>query len=653
MGAYGALTRVFGGLWTRYGGWGWSRIRLFLPGARFDWEREAQDVWMNSVVALAISWLGNRFPRPLISVSKIARNGDYRPVGRHPMTDLWQRPNPHYSRRTLEKAIGLSLTADGNAYIYKIRDRFDRVCQLWWIPHYRILPTWPADGSSYIDGYRVWLDTAVYHLPPGDVIHIRDGIDPRNERLGLAAVRACLREVCTVNNESGYTASILKNSGVPSLVIIPNGEPPARPDRTAAERMKETFRDNYSGDHAGDPIVMAGKYDIKPLGFSPEEMRLDKLPQPAMSKLAAATGVAAMSLGLSDPNKTYANLSEANRSSWGTIVAIQELVGEALRYQLLPEPIQIDGRGWPGCDPREYTVEYDYAHIQELQESLDALHARTREDWKEGLIRQNEAREQLGYEPDPDGDRFRPGTGGPGDEPPEPPAGSAGAVADDEGVSKYWDTLDWKRNYARDSDGQFAATGSGGGHGLAAADAAKCKELVAAAREKGVDIKIGHGPPANASEAKAAARAAKAGNIAVATHQEPRVEVVKRGDVTTHRFVDPNVSRIGLHPDSPPDAIWSKTYPDPDRAGRWISSRKSAQSEPDKTSFKSRGQAIRASKKHMKEEQAAESEHKIVAAKHASAAVKAAIEDTPAKGWKARIKVISGGGQPSAGGPAD
>ena len=105
---YGALTRVFGGLWSRYGGWGWSRIRLFLPSARFDWEREAGDTWMNSIVALAISWLGDRFPRPLIRVSKLTRKGNYEPVGRHALTDLWQRPNRFYGRRTLEKAIGLS-----------------------------------------------------------------------------------------------------------------------------------------------------------------------------------------------------------------------------------------------------------------------------------------------------------------------------------------------------------------------------------------------------------------------------------------------------------------------------------------------------------------------------------------------------------------
>jgi HK97 family phage portal protein len=399
---YGAMKHVFGGLWSRYGGWGWSRIRLFLPSARFDWEREAGDVWSNSVVALAISWLGDRFPRPLMRLSKIARNGDYVPQGKNLPVSIWQRPNKYYGRRTLEKALGLSLKVDGNAYIYKVRDRLGRLCELWWIPHYRILPTWPSDGSEYIDGYRVWLDTAVYVLPPQDVIHIRDGIDPRNERLGIAAVKANLREVVTINLESGYTASLIKNAGVPSLAIVPDSEG-LRPDRDDAERIKERFIDQFTNDNVGSPTVMAGKYKIVELGFSPEKMMLDKLPKSAQAKVAAACGVALMSLGLEDPQKTYSNLSEANRTSWGSVVSIQELVAEALRYQYLPEF---------GLDPEQYLLEYDYSHIQELQESLDALHARVRDDWKAGGITQNEYREQIGYEPDPKGDRYFPGTEG-------------------------------------------------------------------------------------------------------------------------------------------------------------------------------------------------------------------------------------------------
>jgi HK97 family phage portal protein len=406
QGAYGALSKVIGGLWTRYNGQGFGKVRVLLPSARFDWEVEAGNLWQNSIVALAIAWLGDRFSRPRMHVSKIARNGDYVPQGRHDLVDVWNRPNKHYGRRTLEKAVGLSLKVDGNAYLYKVRDRLGRIVELWWVPHYRIFPTWPSDGTVFIDGYRIQLDTAVYWLPASEIVHIRDGIDPLNERLGLAAVKANLREAVTVNLESSYTGSLLKNGAVPGIAIVPDSDM-LRPSPEDAERIKETFHDNFSGDNAGSTVVMAGKYKVVEVGFSPEKLLLDKLPQNAMAKLAGSMGVALMSMGLNDPQKTYSNLEAANKTSWGTIVAVQELVAEALRWQLLPDF---------GVDPNVYVVEYDYTHVQELQEALDAVHARAREDFKAGLIRRNEGREQIGLEPDPDGDVYFPGTS-PGDEP--------------------------------------------------------------------------------------------------------------------------------------------------------------------------------------------------------------------------------------------
>ena len=397
------LSKVTGGLWQRWGGQGWTRYRLLLPGSRFDYEKEAGDFWSNPVVGLCLDWLGNRFPRPRFHVSRIKRNGDFEPIGNHPLAALWDRPNPYYTRRTMEKAVGLSLKTDGNAHVHKVRDRGGRVVQLWWLPHYRVMPTWPADGSEYIDGYKVRLDTGVYQIPPEDIIHFRDGIDPRNDRLGLCALRACMREVCTVNEESGYRAAILRNSGVPGLVVVPDSEQ-LRPNQEDADSIRERLRELAGGDNRGNTVVMAGKYKIETIGFSPEQLNLVDLPVIPTARILSSLGVAPMSVGLPDPGKTYANLSEANRTSWGSIVSIQELIAETLRYDMLPEF---------GADPEAFTCEYDYTHIQELQESLDAVHTRTREDWKAGVITQNEARETLGYDPDPDGDRYYPGTGSP------------------------------------------------------------------------------------------------------------------------------------------------------------------------------------------------------------------------------------------------
>jgi HK97 family phage portal protein len=396
-----------GGVWDRWGGSGWGRTRYLLPGARFDYEREAGDLWSNVVVACAIKWLGDRFPQPLLRVSRIDRRGNHVPLPRHDAVSLWSRPNPYYGRQALEKAIGLSLITDGNAFIWKQRSKLGRVIALWWIPHYLVAPVYPGDGSRYLDFWRVRVGGESYALPPQDVIHVRDGIDPRNDRLGVSALKAAIRDVCTVNEESTYTAAILHNAGVPGLVAMPATDQ-GRIDSPKA--VKERLRELTTGDNRGEPLVLTGFTKIETLGFSPEQLRLDRLPANATARIAAACGVAAMSLGLPDANKTYSNLAEANRASWGTVTAIQSLEAEAIRWQLLPEFDDADRN----------VVEHDYGAIQELQEDLDRLHGRIREDYKAGVITRNEAREETGRDPDDlYGDVYVDGTGGePRDETP-------------------------------------------------------------------------------------------------------------------------------------------------------------------------------------------------------------------------------------------
>jgi phage portal protein BeeE len=184
--------------------------------------------------------------------------------------------------------------------------------------------------------------------------------------------------------------------GVPGLVCIPkNG---ARITKEQADRMKERIKDNLTSDNRGETMVqLSGDVEIIKLGMSPEEMRLDRLPLRAEARITAAIGVSPMVLGLPDPNKTYSNYNEANTAAWRhCIVPMQDLVAEALTYQLLNE---FD-------DETKHLVEWDYTHVEALQEDLGKKHDRVREDWKANIITQNEARDELGYEPDPDGDRF-------------------------------------------------------------------------------------------------------------------------------------------------------------------------------------------------------------------------------------------------------
>jgi HK97 family phage portal protein len=392
-------------LWPRWGGTGPGSVftQLVLPGSRYDYATEAGDLWKNPVIALGLKWIHDRASKPRIRLSRIRRDGSYEPVANDPVTALWNRPNAHYYRRTLEAGTVLSLVCGGTGYIHKRRSGSGDVAELWWLPETQVTPQWPADGSAFIDGWLVSTkDGAPMPVPYEDIIQFRTGIDPDNPRLGFSPVKACLREVCAVNEEASYVASLLRNSGVPSVAIIPL-DPNVEPNEDDARSIKRRFKNTFSGEGRGEPIVFQGKYDIKVIGYSPEQLALHILPQNAIGKVAAAVGVPPMVMGLPDPNADYSNMANLTRSAWSVITAAQDVIAETLRWSLLPEF---------NLDPQRYVVEYDYTGINELAEPLDALHTRVRENWKAGLYRLNVALEELGLDPEPDGDRFYPGTGG-------------------------------------------------------------------------------------------------------------------------------------------------------------------------------------------------------------------------------------------------
>jgi phage portal protein BeeE len=282
-------------------------------------------------------------------------------------------------------------------------------------------PVWPQDGSVYIRAYQFLLDYQVIEFAPEDVIHFRDGIDPRNDRLGLATLKAELREVCTDNEVSGYTANIMRNLGVPGLVVIPAaGKQSGKFTKTEADKVKEIIRDSLGADNRGDTAVFSEQVELKVLGFSPEALRIDKLAALPVAKICASFGFSPMAVGLPDPGKTYSNYEVATSAAWRHgVVPVADLVAETLHWELLPE---FD-------DPETHAVEWDYAHVEAMQEDLKEKHARVRDDWKAGLVTHAESCTLLGYEVDPDGDRYYPGTSS---EAPEPEGPADGEPADGE-----------------------------------------------------------------------------------------------------------------------------------------------------------------------------------------------------------------------------
>lgn len=396
-------------LWSGIGGrngTSWNSIRRsplmnwFLPGTKDDYKSKAGDLWKNSVVGIALNWIMGSFPEAPLNVATVKNEGNYNWFPNHPMALKIRRPNAHYGARTLWAGTILSWLCDGNAYWYKARDRFGRVQELWYIPHYEMEPRWPEDGkdlpgqpgSGFISHYERWIDGEWHRIEKKDIVHFRYGIDPDwNGRKGLAPLKSQLRQVFSDNEYSTYVASIIANFGICSI-LISTTDPDYEMDDEEAEKNKKLIHARTVGDERGKPLIIPSPIKVDKLAWSPEEMALDRMIKDPVARICGALLLDPMVLGLpSDTNVSYDNREQAERGAWNNAICPwMEMLCETLDIQLLPE-----------FNPRsEEQSRFDTRNVRALQQDEDVRWNRYVNAYFKGSIRRLTLLQALGLDYD-------------------------------------------------------------------------------------------------------------------------------------------------------------------------------------------------------------------------------------------------------------
>jgi HK97 family phage portal protein len=386
-------------IFTGQGGSG-SRRSSLLPGARYDWQAEAGDLYLNDVVSLAVNWVADKINMVPLVVHERQPDDTFTPIFDNALAELWAKNNEDYDAYTRDLAVGMSLITSGNAFLYIQRGGLGKLpTGLYWLDERFMYPVYPTDGSRYIDGWHYRIDGVSEFLPKEDVLHFRWGIDPLNTRLGLSKLKAVLRQVCLLNEAAGYSVSILKNSGVPGMVVTPADDDDELTDDDGLA-IKSSLNKMTRGDARGSTIAVNRRIKLETVGFSPEQMSLDKLPHNAMPLVCGAIGVPPEVLGLPSATKTYDNYATAKRSAWESgVMPLLKLMRETITRKLMPEF---------GFDPRRYRLDHDMTDVQDLQENADAVHKRALEAYLAGTITLNMFLEETGRTGDVVvGDRYK------------------------------------------------------------------------------------------------------------------------------------------------------------------------------------------------------------------------------------------------------
>lgn len=350
------------------------------------------DLAQSSLLCSAIRWLGNTWPKaPLYVKESTGKKGESVQVPDHPLVKLWNRPNKYYSGSTLRKGIAFSWILRSEGFIIiNYNNAETEPIELWYEPHWTIRPAWPVDGSEFISKYQVqrngqWLD-----IPVENVIHLRDGINPYNQRSGFSGVPSILRELYGDSQAADYYATLMGGSAVPPFMVALDAN--MKMNQKEIDLFTADLISKTSGKRKGRPIVAKGAKAYK-LGFNPRELNLQETRYMAEDRFCAVMGIPAvvLELGSGQAHSIYNNVQQAEKRAWESyILPMLSHIEEELNVQLLT--------AWEGDDTNRY-CQHDLSKIPALQEDEDKKAARLGKLYDAGVIMRSEARGGLNYGP--------------------------------------------------------------------------------------------------------------------------------------------------------------------------------------------------------------------------------------------------------------
>lgn len=362
-------------------------------GTQINYAQECGELTQSRLIMAAVNFLGRTLPEAKLEVVKPKGDGTFKVIPDHPLIKLLKRLNKFHSGDLLLKSLGLSWIISGNVFLYKVRNMLGDVIELWYIPHHLIEPRW--EGNDFISYYAYAVDGYEHKLKPEDVIHLRNGIDPHNTRMGLSDIASALREIFTDNEAANFSALLMKNSGVGPFAISPK-DGKVSIDKTERQRMQDSFRRKTSGDERGKPFVSGTAFEIIKTGFSPEELDLTKLRRLPEETIASLTGIPAIVLqfGAGLERATYSNYSEAREAAYESVVVpLWKYLTAEFDHQLL--------RDFDKSEKLE--TRYNTSDVRILQEDENKLVTRVGAAYRTGIMKRSEARSKIGLEVDPKG----------------------------------------------------------------------------------------------------------------------------------------------------------------------------------------------------------------------------------------------------------
>jgi len=328
-----------------------------------------------------------------IRVRRQNGKGELSPVALNdPLLKLLKRPNPEQSTYEWLEQLALHYHVTGNSFTHKVRSSRGQVVELWQLRPDRTRVK-PGLGG-FVEGYRFPVGSDPQKerpVPFEDVIHMRMP-DPLDDYYGLSPIAVLARVGDLDNHAIDYLRAFFQNNGIPGGLLkvkeIVNKE--------KADAIKQRWTDQYGkGEYSGKSGwhsigLIDANAEYQEIGTQPNKLNLAAIFGETESRICAAFGVppiiVAVWIGLM--RSTYANYKFAMKDLWVDQVSPQyKRIGDKLTAELAPE------------FGNNYVIDFDFSHVEALQEDRAELRKYGLEGWNGGLLTRNQALELGGLDP--------------------------------------------------------------------------------------------------------------------------------------------------------------------------------------------------------------------------------------------------------------
>ena len=332
-------------------------------------------------------------PSSAVMAKAVEYGGDVEEVlDPHPILTVWKSANAWSNGYEYDVLQMLDLQFSGNAYFHPIIDRStDMPMSVWRMP-----PQWTQvipDVDSFIKGYLYGRtqDTSK-KFEPDEVDHYKMP-NPRDLFYGAGWVEAAWTSLGLHESKREMDMARADNMARPDwMMTLKSGASPDTLDRIE-KRLQEKFR---GSDRQGQFIVVPGDSDVKPLQWEEKEWGAGTR---IIEEIAAVSGVPVAMLLSNDPNRAN---SENARLGWyrNTVRQYCKLIEEKFNERWVSRFHEAE----------DVFVAYDPVCFEDEQAMAKQLVGYV----AGGILTQNEARCEIGYPEQEDGDVLFPPVGGAG-----------------------------------------------------------------------------------------------------------------------------------------------------------------------------------------------------------------------------------------------